>query len=69
MKWQPETCHFGTKNIQMVIWNVHCLGTKTNDIRDYLKQFEIVAVTETWIEKKDTSKVEKPNGRLRLDVD
>ena len=47
------------KKIKILSWNVQGLRKKLGDIRNYLMNFEIILLTETWIESKQIVNTQK----------
>jgi len=52
------------KRVRGVVWNVAGLKRKETDFWEFLKGFEIIGLTETWIEKNDWEKLKEkmPEG-------
>ena len=38
---------------KLLYWNVQGLGGKINEIRSYLNEFEIIILSETWVEEEN----------------
>ncbi|TGZ46495.1 Uncharacterized protein DBV15_11693 [Temnothorax longispinosus] len=58
-------CKEGKRKISIMFWNVTGLSRKDRDFWDYVKKFDIVNLTETWIEEKGWKKIkhqDRANG-------
>lgn len=51
-------CKDGKRTISIMFWNVAGISRKDRDFWDYVKKFDIVNFTETWIEEKGWKKIE-----------
>lgn len=43
----------------MVFWNVARLGNKDGEFWNWLRDWDVVTLTETWIEKKEWSRIKE----------
>ena len=43
----------------MVFWNVAGLGKKNADFWSFLRQYDVIGLTETWVESKGWEKLAK----------
>ena len=46
-----------TKGMKMCFWNVAGLIIKDKEVWDYLKSFDVIGLTETWIEEDNCEKL------------
>lgn len=54
---QALVVFFGRDN-RILFWNVQGLRKNVNEIECYLKEFEVVALLETWVEEKYFERLE-----------
>jgi hypothetical protein len=49
----------GRKGAKVLYWNVAGLRKRGDEFWDYVRQFEVVGLVETWVEKQSWEKVER----------
>lgn len=47
------------KNIKIIFWNIAGLLRKDKDFWNYLKEYDIINLMETWIEENGWKKIEQ----------
>lgn len=47
------------RNVKILFWNIAGITRKEKDFYDYLKEYDVIGLVETWLEEKDWGKIRK----------
>ena len=56
-KWKKKGIRGATEGMKMCFWNVAGLISKDKEVWKYLKTFDVIGLTETWIEEDNWEKL------------